>query len=577
MNVKHLIITTFLVFMGFLAGAQSQKANYKKYEYGKSLLNNEQYLQSMEVFRSLSAVQQNNSYLEYALYLYGHSAYKAGKKDVAKNALLELVYKFPKWNKIDEAHYLLAVIDFENRNFSQGFEHLKKIRNSSLEDNVQQLIETKVTGLTIESMTFLYENYPYEILGQKIWDKLQTVQVYPTYQELFEGLRPQFGIGDSLAQVVNEKVEFKETYRVAALLPFFNSDININSIERKNQPVLDIYEGMQLAARQLEEEGVDVELFAFDTKRDSLSVVTIMSDPAFKTMDLLVGPLYPNTIPPVADYAGVFRKPMVNPVSSNKKIITGNPFAFLTSPTPETQVKVAVNYTIDSLKTDSALVIHGLKESEYEMAELYKKTFEEQGGEFAHLFPFDFGKKGFEKLLGALDTLAEDSLSHVFVSSDDPVVAVNTVSAMQNLKSEAYIIASSEWLNFNQLTYSQLENMKVHLIYPRYVDTNRPTVRKFTSDFVKKVNLLPSAYAYMGYETMYFFGKMLEKYGTGMPREIHFQEFMRSLLTGFDYEGGNDNQFVPILKFVEGELKITNHPIEDLENEPTVAPENDRE
>ncbi|MDW7690283.1 ABC transporter substrate-binding protein [Flammeovirgaceae bacterium SG7u.111] len=557
------IFTLFVAIFALcsISFAQSNKANFKKYEYGKSLLNNEQYLQAMEVFRSLASVQTENPYLEHALYFFGYSAYQSGKNDVAKNALLELAFKHPQWDKIQDAYYVLALIEFKEENFIQGYEHLKKITDPKFADDVENLINNGLANQPVSTLGNLYMNYPSDKLAKITWDALQKVEVYPNHKEIYELLQEELGLADSSGMATEIKSIKREVYSVAVVLPFFEKETNVESFDRKNQAVLDIYQGIAVAQEKLAEENIQIELLAFDTEKDSLKTIDLLTDPGFRNVDMFIGPLYGNTIPVVADYAGTFGKVMINPVSSNEKIITGNPYAFLTSSTKATQARRAADYAFDSLASQEVYIISGLSATDAAMADVYARHFESKGGKVVLKQYFDYSKEGFEMMLKDFEPLAEDSLPHVFVSSSDPVVAVNTVSALQNLQANINIIAPSEWLDFRQLTYKQMERNKVHFIYPRYVDSSKPLTKDFERRYVNKNNLIPSAYAYMGYETMYFFGKMLHKYGTGFYADLHTQKFVPGhILTGFDYEGGNDNQFVTILKFEEGLLKIVNYP-----------------
>nr|MBX2844249.1 hypothetical protein [Flammeovirgaceae bacterium] len=62
--IKKILFIAILGLMSSMVFSQSKtsKALYKKYEYGKTFLNNRQYGQAKEVFKSIAAVEEGNSY-----------------------------------------------------------------------------------------------------------------------------------------------------------------------------------------------------------------------------------------------------------------------------------------------------------------------------------------------------------------------------------------------------------------------------------------------------------------------------------------------------------------------------------
>ena len=554
----YILFLTFFFATCLASYSQSDKALFKKYEYGKSFLNNKQYKQAYEVFKSLSSVSENNRYRSYSLYFYALSAYHSDKKAESRDILFELLRKYPDWDKKDDIYYLLGMIDLDNQSYASGLENFSKIKSNEFDEEIVQLIKNEVNGVAVDDLEFLYRKYKYDVLGQKLFNSLLEINIYPDYESLYEELLPIYGqdiISKDSLSIADEDIIYKDVYNVAVMLPLMFEEFDTDSLSPRQQMVFDVYEGIKMAVEDLEKENIKLRMFAFDTESDSIKTRKILSDTSFAEMDLIIGPLYPKTISLAGDYAGLFRKVMVNPVSSNELIINGNPFAFLTTATDNSLAEEAVDYAIDSLKSKKAYIIHGIKKSEEDAAFHYGEYLQERGGEVKLFQGFENDEKYFNKLQKALEPLATDTMPHVYVSSSNPVVASNVISALQNLMARSAVFASNEWLNYDQFSYEQLERMKVHFMYPRYLNEKSYDYRKFRSNYVKKMNLVPSQYACMGYECMYYFGKQLQKYGSGLFAKIHegFPETGK-LYPGFDYTKGNDNSYVPILKFKEGKL-----------------------
>ena len=157
--------------------------------------------------------------------------------------------------------------------------------------------------------------------------------------------------------------------------------------------------------------------------------------------------------------------------------------------------------------------------------------------------------------------LQTDSTAHVFVSAIDEVTAINIKSALQNVQAFHPIFAPEEWLTFERITFEELQKFHVHMTAPNYIDYENPKVKEFIDSFLAETGRAPSLFTFKGFEAIYFFGKMLNRHGTEFQHYIHDMPQEKGVIfTGLDYSTGNDNQFVPIIRFEKGELVILNSP-----------------
>ena len=64
----------------------------------------------------------------------------------------------------------------------------------------------------------------------------------------------------------------------------------------------------------------------------------------------------------------------------------------------------------------------------------------------------------------------------------------------------------------------------------------------------------------MGYESLHFFAKMLNKYGARFETNEEFTKFQKGKLMYGKYFNSefHDNQYVPILKMQKGTLQVVN-------------------
>jgi hypothetical protein len=143
------------------------------------------------------------------------------------------------------------------------------------------------------------------------------------------------------------------------------------------------------------------------------------------------------------------------------------------------------------------------------------------------------------------------------------------LSAIDTRRDSIPIIGYDEWLDFNQISFDQLQRMGVIMIGQNYFDFSSRQVAKFKEAYRKTYNKLPSQYSYDGYETMKFFGEQLVEFGNYFQYGLYNKGFQSgSLYFGFDYTNANDNQVVPIMKMEDLELRMLNY--EEIGEKPSV-------
>ncbi len=359
----------------------------------------------------------------------------------------------------------------------------------------------------------------------------------------------------------------KDEYKVGVFLPFLEPSTNPNALSRSNQFAYDLYAGMRLACRWLEEhEKVKIRLFAYDTDQDTARFKASLADPGMPGMDLVIGPLYASTIPIMATYSKEFMIPSANPVSYNSGIIDDNPYAFMFFPSFETQGAAAAGFVHENFGKSNAFIIYGKSEEERRMAEAYRKKHEENGGTVRMYESIDFEKGSFAQLMQKFRPMQSDTLrtfgtNHVFACVNEQAAAVTVTSALQTMRVRVPVVATEAWLGFQQIGYDQMEASNVYLIYPKFANKGSGW-RKIVSLYVKEANMLPLEYVFYGFETIHAFGKLLKEHGTGFWYKVREQEqpFPGVSMAGSDFRQGNDNQYVPIVRFEKGLLKLSNPP-----------------
>lgn len=551
--------------------AQSKNDNQQKYLRGKNLFKQEQWVQAMETFRELSTVQNNNSFAEYSSFYYAISALKAGRPAEAKAMLQQIRKKYAGWDQQEEVSYWLARAYLEEKNYSQALQVIQNISDRKVKTDAEEMATAAlVREPDINLLKNLLQEYPEATyLAKVLAGKLSRQPPAEQDQAYLARLVQKYSLDEELLKNPQTGTsQRKLEYEVAALLPFLSEDLNPEPGLHERYFALDLYEGMKIAQKELLDSfNIRINLHAFDTKRDSLTTLRLLRAPEMKNLDLIVGPLYPGPSKVAFNFAYEHGINMVNPLSVNPEVIDNNPYSFLFKPSLVTQGRKAAEFAAKTFDTKAAVIIYGPKERDSIMAHSYKEAIEKAGFQVKQMAMIPSGEEaGIKRILlpgpegEAMKEggrLHKDNLGHVFVASEDELIVANSLTAIMSRGDKIPLIGHEGWLRKNFVSFEQLERMGVYFVAPEYIDYSSETFAGFRKTYVKEVNALPSRFAYVGYDLMMFFGKMMNQYGDLFQNEMEQTTYYQGLLcAGFSYARSNDNQCVPVVQFRDSALEV---------------------
>ncbi|WP_338766833.1 ABC transporter substrate-binding protein [Bernardetia sp. ABR2-2B] len=579
--ILSIIVSLLFIFSPISSFAQDYQSYYQK---GKTELANKNYSAARQSL--IMAMQENpsNGFFFPASYLYSMASYKGGDLATAYTKISELLKKakdktLPS-DQYQEMLYLGGLIAFEKDQSLQAMTWLEAIKGSKLRTAVQNLKATFLPKKSIAELKLLYQKFSKDRpLSEALADKIAAQsEVLEEDEKILKEIEFAYGYTSPYQKTKStapEKVIKKEEYNVAVMLPF---RLKNESSAREVQSFLDLYEGMKVAQEDLKNEGITINLLPFDTENDANNVRNLVELPAMKNIDMFFGPLYPTTFPIVSEFAQTNNINMVNPLSYTPDLIEGKKNTYLFEPSYYTQAKAVANYSFDSLNADKAYIIYGESRKDVILANAYKKIVEEKGGKVMAFEQVDAGKSTFNKIRNVLSPIAKkparlkegetfkkpegDTTAHIFVASSELAVAGSVISVLKTSMVDIPLFIDKGWLEFDQIDMNDFMDRSVFFIYTDYVSPLKS--KEFITKYINKTNILPSEYAYVGYESLYFFGKTMYKYGINFESHLQKERFIDGkVMIGQNYYGSNDNQLVPLLRFVNNHLEIVNHFYQD--------------
>jgi ABC-type branched-subunit amino acid transport system substrate-binding protein len=555
--MKHLTLVMLLV-SGFVQAQWTDQEYLLEYKKAVQLYASGQLTESLEKLTPLTGRNYNNTAVPYAMYYYALASYDSGRGSEARAILRDLFQRYPDWEKIDEAYYLYGVSNLKDKYYEEGISYLNRITSASFEENKLGALAANVSKL--ENVTLLKDLNRKFPLNKTVAETLvQRIQArsYNTKAdlELSDQLTNRFDLKDKSAKSEsgakngNLKRSFDDSViDFGVLLPFGLDDFNLKEASTSQRYVYDIYYGMQKAAEKLKREKINVRLSGYDVGSSADAMKKYLDRKDFRQLDVVVGPLYgePNRL--FEEYARKNKIYQIHPISNNSELVDNAGSVFLVQPSNRAQAKASLDFVSKQQRKKDVSIYYGGARKDSVMAAVYADEARKRGFRINEIKSF----KGVESIKPSTKP------GHVFFVTE-PELGANVIRALGQRGADSLVISAASSFNLESVSKS-IVGKRLYLIAPEFVNTENEQLQVFRKEYINKMNTLPSYYAYLGYDLLLFYGRML-KDGKDIFR-LNLNESPRMddlLLSGFDYSANSaENLIVPVIRYIDGRFEVVN-------------------
>ncbi|HZB15331.1 MAG TPA: hypothetical protein VE467_19990 [Chryseolinea sp.] len=567
--VRKLIFVFSLSFL-VVQSALAQVDYNKQYFNAKALFREGKYNLAMESFKPLIPYEPKNNFSQYSSFYYALAAYNQGFKAVAKNTLNQLKTSHPTWNKIDDVNFWIGKIHLDDRDYFQALKVFSTVKDKSVQQDIDGVKRTALASVTdVETLKMMLEEYPKDqVIARSLATLLAKDQTIPEDKVLLESLITKFNFKKTDFIAEAPASYFKDIYSVSVVLPFMVNTLDPSPSPKRNQSVLDLYEGMKQAVDTLGKQGVKLSLRAYDTEWKMEKIKSILNTEELKNTDLVIGPFFQDEAKLIQEFSLANRINTFNPVHNNSELIGTSPFAFLYQPTIETLGKKSGEFLASYSKKKTCMVFYGTSKRDSLLASSFIQAAHKNGLKIiaAHKVPKDGSKLIFDILITPTEfdefknpkqfTLNKDSLGSIFVASDDALIYAKIVSSIETRRDQIIALGSERWINQTSIDLEKFQTLPIVLSAPNFTNRAKPATIAFEKKYISTHGKPPSDYAAMGYELMLILGNQLKKNG------VYFQEAMAKgpvngfLTEGVNYQDGRSNSLIPFIKFTDGNMVV---------------------
>lgn len=546
----------------------------KQYFNGKALFREGKYNLAMETFKPLIPYDTRNNFSEYASFYYALAAYNQGFKAVAKNTLNQLKISHPNWNKMDEVNFWIGKIHLDDRDYFQGLKILSTVKDPKIQQDIDALKLNVLSSVSDpETLKMMHEEYPKDVaIARTLATALAKDQSNQEDKTFLQTLITKFNFKKTDFIVEAPPSYTKDIYTVSVLLPFMVNTLDPSPAPKRNQSVLDLYEGMKQAADTLDKQGVKLSLRAYDTEWKVERIKSILNTDELRNTDLIIGPFFQDEAKPIYEFSLANRINTFNPVHNNSELLGTNPYAFLYQPTTETLGKKSGEFLAAYAKTNAkkknCMVFYGTSKRDSLLAANFISAAHQNGLKImaAHKVPREGSKMIYDILTTPTEfdefrnpkqfTLSKDSLGTIFVASDDALIYAKVLSSIETRRDDITVLGSERWVDQSSIALEKFQTLPIVLTAPNFTNPQSPATTAFEKKFIKTHGRVPSDYAALGYELMLILGNQLKKNG------VYFQDVLAKgpvpgfLTDGVNYQQGRSNGLVPFVKFSEGGMVV---------------------
>lgn len=267
---------------------------------------------------------------------------------------------------------------------------------------------------------------------------------------------------------------------------------------------IEFYEGALIAANELRNQGLNVNLSLFDTERSPETVSKITRTEAFRASDVIIGPVYEEELGPVMDYSERTGIPVVSPLAE-----VDNPHGKTLY-----QMAPASEYRYGKLKT----LLEGNKNIIFITSTVTDKEFERQIKRVMGDVPYKYVKYFKGTPPEQIDTLVNKRGSeNVFIVLAGDETGVDMIlaalSSVQNNRTarslsmgKIEVIGTSKWMHYRNLDRNLFFKLNVSFVTSYHADRGCEAVVDFDRQYIEAFGRIPTLYSYRGYDAVKIFG-----------------------------------------------------------------------
>ncbi len=324
---------------------------------------------------------------------------------------------------------------------------------------------------------------------------------------------------------------------VAVVLPFL-ANKGGTQIDENSMWAVGFYSGAKLAFENLASSGIHLDVSVMDTENSNAKVDNLLKGVDLQKADLIIGAYKRDNVEVLADFAKRNNKPLVVPYTAQMGMAVDNPNYIQVNPSLKSHINAITRHARKSYRTDQVILVVQDKAEEKERLKYFQQANAAIEGSSAAKFK-ELIVPTANRTINVKDYIkpGQTSVFIVPVWSDETFVysLLRQLMMLHTEGEEIIVYGMPQWKDYDQIDFEFYEKLNVHISSAFYVDNAEERVKQFRQKYFDTYGTVPSEEAFIGYDVMLYFGRMVDKYGKDLAQRIDRDDY--DVLHGrFDFE-----------------------------------------
>lgn len=306
------------------------------------------------------------------------------------------------------------------------------------------------------------------------------------------------------------------TADISLLIPFKLNQINLKTATKaqvdRADMAIDFYQGVKLGIDSAAALGLNFNLNVFDTKDENAQLSLLFKKSALKQSNLIIGPVFPEGVKYITNYAITNDLAVVSPLAASKPSDFNNPKLISIVNNINQHAEKIADYIASNYQSNSAIVvlINPKKTADEQFAAPIRNRFKQK-------YP-NYIVQEFTSAYAFETRMVKGKKYALIICSAEPsfvVPSIDKIYKLKNLKTGGYEISLFGHPNWLKQTYNidQLQDLNTVISTSYKIDYKSSAAINFIKKYRAAFNFEPSEYSFKGFDIGFYFGKLLAKHG----------------------------------------------------------------
>ncbi len=353
-------------------------------------------------------------------------------------------------------------------------------------------------------------------------------------------------------------VKFTEAV-VSLLLPFKLNSVNLKIATKaeveKSAMAIDFYQGFKLGMDSAAASGLNFKLKVYDIRDNNSQIEGLMQNGGLLSSNLIVGPIFPEGLKHIRAYSIAKNIAIVSPLAATHPKEFNNPNMISMISNVDLHAEKIEDYIVKKYTPEQTVVVlinPGNADDEM-MASPLRKFFQDPKRplffqEFASVFTMEL-------------KLIKNKKYVILLSSSNKKFVISTIDKLIKLKNAGLSIdlyGHPDWIK-QSYSIDKLQALNTVVSSSYKIDYSRKEVAQFIRKYRSVFHFEPSEYAFKGFDSGYYFGKLLTDHGKNYQQFLTKEKYkglQNNFVFQYDPKQGYINTSVMLLKYHNFALNI---------------------